>query len=235
MASTGSEATPNEEAQCSKCNKKQSELTIPLKRCAKCQTCLYCSRDCQKADWKTHKKSCGTTTSQNGGSGGSSSSSTNPFTAIQENRFFDNKPEDEAFAHIIDSYRLRVEDEYTFMGKHRGIYNQEHPRADFNAYLNKAEAAGVLPKWWNAQKREACVAYGFNKANWSDLNCAVEKSDVIEHYKNPMMPMLLRMVTEMVEGSNVTGQPAGAGLRAMSFMHEQSGVSSLLDMSGGFR
>jgi hypothetical protein len=50
-----------------------------------------------------------------------------------------------------------------------------------------------------------------------------------------MMPMLLRMVTEMVEGSNVTGQPAGAGLRAMSFMHEQSGVSSLLDMSGSFR
>lgn len=204
-----------------------------MKRCAKCQTSLYCSRDCQKADWKTHKKSCGTKTS---GSGSTSSSSPNPFAVIQEKRFFDNKPEDEAFAHIIDSYRLRVEDEYKFMSEQRGIYNQEHPKADFNAYLNKAEATGVLPEWWNAQKRAACVAYGFNQANWSDLNCAVEKSDVIEHYKNPMMPMLLRMVAEMVEGSNVMGQPAGSGLRSMSAIHGQGGMSStLLDLSGNFR
>lgn len=127
----------------------------------------------------------------------------NPFAAFSEKRFFDNLPEDEAFAQIIDSYRLRVEDEYAYGGNTRGIYNEEHPRADFNAYLNRAEAAGVLPKWWNAEKRRACVAYGFKKANWSDLNCVVEKSDVIGHYKNPMMPMQLRMVAEMVEGSNV--------------------------------
>ena len=121
------------------------------------------------------------------------------------------------------------------MCNQRGLYNREHPRADFNAYLNKAEATGVLPEWWNAEKRKACVAYGFNKAHWSDLNCAVEKSDIIEHYKNPMMPMQLRMVAEMVEGSNVMGQPAGSGLRSMSAMHGQGGVSSLLDMSANFR
>ena len=122
------------------------------------------------------------------------------------------------------------------MGKHRGIYNQEQPRADFNAYLNKAEATDVLPEWWNAEKRKACVAYGFNKANWSDLNCTVEKRDITEHYKNPMMPMQLRMVAEMVEGSNVMGQPAGSGLRSMSAMYGQSGVTrGVVDMSGAFR
>ena len=30
----------------------------PLQRCAQCATALYCSRDCQKAHWKKHKKNC---------------------------------------------------------------------------------------------------------------------------------------------------------------------------------
>ena len=209
------------ENQCASCGKKESELSIPLKRCAKCQTGRYCSRECQKADWKNHKKNCGSRSSQNDGAANSrsTSSSGNPFATTQAKRFFDNKPEERAFASIIDSYRLRVEDEYAYMGNNRGIYGGEDPVADFNEYLDKAEATQVLPSWWNTQKREACVRYGLNKANWSDLNCAVEKSDIIDHYKNAMMPMQLRMVAEMVEDSNVTGQPAGAGLRSMAALH----------------
>ncbi|KAL6897715.1 hypothetical protein GGI43DRAFT_409723 [Trichoderma evansii] len=30
-----------------------------LKRCAKCSSTRCCSRECQKADWKAHKKICG--------------------------------------------------------------------------------------------------------------------------------------------------------------------------------
>ena len=43
---------------CHTCGKAQTELPNPLKRCAKCLTGKYCSRDCQKADFKKHKKSC---------------------------------------------------------------------------------------------------------------------------------------------------------------------------------
>ena len=46
------------EKQCENCKKKQSELSNPLKACAKCHTQAYCSRDCQKDDWKNHKKVC---------------------------------------------------------------------------------------------------------------------------------------------------------------------------------
>ena len=38
---------------CAKCDK-----TEGLKQCARCKAVSYCSTDCQKADWKDHKKIC---------------------------------------------------------------------------------------------------------------------------------------------------------------------------------
>ncbi|XP_014789303.1 rho GTPase-activating protein gacZ, partial [Octopus bimaculoides] len=31
---------------------------VPLKKCSKCKTTYYCSNDCQKYDWPTHKSNC---------------------------------------------------------------------------------------------------------------------------------------------------------------------------------
>ena len=45
------------EAACGKCGKKDS-FTQSLKKCDACKIVLYCSRDCQKADWKEHKVEC---------------------------------------------------------------------------------------------------------------------------------------------------------------------------------
>ena len=30
----------------------------PLRKCSRCHTVLYCSKECQKEDWKTHKPAC---------------------------------------------------------------------------------------------------------------------------------------------------------------------------------
>ncbi|EED16617.1 MYND domain protein, putative [Talaromyces stipitatus ATCC 10500] len=43
---------------CAGCKKSSTSLSQPLKCCARCKETLYCSRECQTADWKTHKKSC---------------------------------------------------------------------------------------------------------------------------------------------------------------------------------
>ncbi|KAJ7496284.1 hypothetical protein B0H11DRAFT_2000425 [Mycena galericulata] len=43
---------------CSICNKTTDDRNT-LRRCARCKRVWYCSKECQKADWKTHKKYCG--------------------------------------------------------------------------------------------------------------------------------------------------------------------------------
>ncbi|KAF2450155.1 hypothetical protein P171DRAFT_426616 [Karstenula rhodostoma CBS 690.94] len=49
----------NEQRSCSVCKKSASEVPGGLKNCAACHERPYCSKDCQKTDWKQHKRSCG--------------------------------------------------------------------------------------------------------------------------------------------------------------------------------
>ena len=49
---------PNIAPACGSCYTK-GETGNPLKACAKCMVRYYCSKECQKIDWKEHKHSCG--------------------------------------------------------------------------------------------------------------------------------------------------------------------------------
>lgn len=66
---------------------------------------------------------------------------------------------------------------------------------------------GLLPGWWDKKTRAACEATGADdsKESWADLSCAVEKSDIIEHYKDPTIPMKLRLLAEKVYRKRVQG------------------------------
>ncbi|CAG8976421.1 hypothetical protein HYALB_00008546 [Hymenoscyphus albidus] len=53
--------TNTDSAVCSLCNTGEDKLTEKLKICSKCKTTRYCSAECQRADWKAHKLTCGKT------------------------------------------------------------------------------------------------------------------------------------------------------------------------------
>ncbi|KAK3331696.1 putative MYND domain protein [Cercophora scortea] len=127
---------------CAACKKSPPEVT--LKHCAKCFITDYCSRDCQKADWKAHKKICGkpgqedttggpsfanfSTGTRSGTSSarpaasvlsppkGLDSPIAKPFTRLDNGTWLHDRPEKDVYRLLIDAYRMRVEDMYKFDG-----------------------------------------------------------------------------------------------------------------------
>ncbi|KAI1801910.1 hypothetical protein F4811DRAFT_555408 [Daldinia bambusicola] len=46
------------ELSCFYCGKIQADIGKALRTCGRCKRIPYCNRECQKADWKTHKSDC---------------------------------------------------------------------------------------------------------------------------------------------------------------------------------
>lgn len=216
------------DSSCHTCNKGAPEVT--LKRCAKCSMTPYCSRDCQKADWKSHKKVCGKPSgSEEPPSGGSSSASSTlsppkgvdrgvskPFTRLDNGTWLHDRSETDVYRLLIDAYRLRVEDTYTIEGEieYDSVYGgAADGRRGLGRFLDLAATRrGLLPSWWNPEKRAACQRLGMDASQWCDLRCAVEKSDIVDHYGDPRFPMQLRMFAEAVIGRGPGGM-AGTAMR----------------------
>ncbi|KAL7956132.1 hypothetical protein V8C34DRAFT_306854 [Trichoderma compactum] len=215
------------DATCNVCRKGPPEVS--LKRCAKCSTTPYCSRECQKADWKVHKKICGENHA-NASSNASNSTSTRlsppkgldqpiskPFTRLDNGTWLHDRPEKDVYRLLVDAYRLRVEDAYTMEGElMEGSVYAGNPDGlgGFMVFLMEAEdIPGLLPPWWSEEKADACEQWGMDD-EWSDLRCAVEKSDIVEHYGDAQFPMQLRMLAEAVYGW-VPGGSDGTEMRKM--------------------
>ncbi|CAD6577525.1 MAG: hypothetical protein ASARMPREDX12_008386 [Alectoria sarmentosa] len=199
---------------CAKCHKTQAEVSLPLKRCAKCQNQWYCSRDCQKADWKSHKAFCASSQQTNAQNKPQATTNFDAmpkvagdfFKGICPDNYLHRFSEKDAFCQLIDCYRMRVEDDYTFAGDTRGLYNEDDPLPDFQEFLDMAEMKnGILPSWWSDGKRRECEERAVDARQWSDLNCAVEKRDIIKHYGDGSMPMKLRLLAEKIYGKKIEG------------------------------
>jgi splicing suppressor protein 51 len=188
---------------CTACHKLETDLGQPLKHCAKCPSTLYCSAECQKSDWKVHKAVCAHKPKpkpkpvHNPGF-----HFANALTGLNNGNSLHVLSEKDAFLRLIDCFRLRCEDEYAFAGNTMGIYNEEDPRREFRRFLDLAEKReGLLPPWWNKEKRKECVRLAtVPNSSWGNINHAVEKSDIQEHYGDNMMPMQLRVLGEKIYG-----------------------------------
>ena len=154
----------NAERACRHCKKREPDGATPeqkFQRCSRCRDAYYCSRECQTADWKRyHKFQCA-------------------IEALATNIYLETVPmQEKAMDQLIDAYRLRVEDDYMYRGEAHGLYD-ENPLPDFRSFLDLAESrTGVLPRWWNEDKRMICEARALDKKNWCYIGYAVEKSDI---------------------------------------------------------
>jgi mitochondrial splicing suppressor protein 51 len=204
---SGAESFDEPEPVCSACYRPQIDFTSELKRCAQCLTARYCSRECQKKDWKTHKLTC----APPGGKPAPPKPKTqrhnpgfhamNSALGLTNDDYLHELPEEEALRQLIDCFRMRVEDEYVFGEQNIGIYGGENPLPEFRRFLRLAESrAGLLPPWWNKDKEKECERIALARDGWNNINCAVEKSDIQEHYKDPTMPMKLRILGEKIYG-----------------------------------
>lgn len=160
-----------------------------------------------------------------------------PFHRLDAQTWLHDRPEQDVFTLLIDTYRFRMEDNYNLEGDGDvdSIYGGARDgREGFRRFLRLAEGKrGLLPSWWSQEKAAECEALGMNDG-WSSLASAIEKSDVIEHYGNPNMPMQLRMFGEQVYGRGPGGQ-SGAAMRQIQMMAENGEIhTGQLDMSSMF-
>lgn len=119
---------------------------------------------------------------------------TQPFHRLNDRKWLHERPETDVYALLIDSYRLRMEDNWNFgsplpnsiqAGANDGV-------PEFREYLGKVEAKpGLLPTWWTAEKKEACVAFN-DSEDYFDLFDTITKQNVQQRYGDNNMPMQMR-------------------------------------------
>jgi len=110
------------------------------------------------------------------------------------------------------------EDDYNLEGGADidSIYGGAHDgRQGFRRFPDLARSqCTVLPSRWPEEKSAGCEAVGIDKDGWSSLASTAKKSDVVEHYGHPHVPMQLRMLGELVSRRGPGGQSAATMLKA---------------------
>ncbi|KAF9178119.1 hypothetical protein BGZ51_008097 [Haplosporangium sp. Z 767] len=238
---------------CSHCGKTRSESESPFKRCAKCRSIVYCTRECQKNDWKVHKKVCASLAATSStvpadpapsssappsGAAEAAKSSMvaieKPFHHLNDKTWLHGRPEIDVFRLLIDCYRFRLEDDYSleFYQHPDSIYvGCKDSRVDFQRFLRLAESRpGVLPSWWSPEKAAECLKVGLTDKDHNLQHC-IEKHDVIAYYGDNMMPMQLRMLGEQIYLRGPGGQSGAAMIKMQMQVENGKAFSSTIDTS----
>lgn len=220
---------------CANCKKTAADANLDtLKACAKCKTTQYCDRDCQKVDWKSHKKICANASRAFVEANAEYSNNysaprlknldthiSNPFTKLDQAKYLHDRSEKDVNQLLIDSFRMRQADDLNFENKKhpRGIHSGAASSIEpFKEYLAKAAHRSLLPPWWNDDKQKVCETAGES----GPLRRAVSKDEMVQHYGDSKMPMQLRMLAEAVYGVGTMGQD-GTFMRKQMMMMEQGG------------
>jgi splicing suppressor protein 51 len=218
--------TQNQDTEFCKACKKSADTSTKLSRCAGCYSARYCSRDCQKQDWKLHKKVCKPCFKDK------------PFHGLDNGTWLFDRPPRDVYTLLIDTYRMRMEDEYSIEQDNNSdsLYSGGGTKAAIRGlgkFLIRAENKhhSLLPEWWTEQSRKECEALAKDTSQWADISCCVEKSDIIEHYKDPLMPMQLRMFAEQIYDRPLMGQSGDLMRKRMMMGEAGTTVASHIDLA----
>ncbi|KAF3392447.1 hypothetical protein F1880_008655 [Penicillium rolfsii] len=210
-----------------KCNTCQLPATVvALNPCGRCNSVFYCSDNCELADSGQHQMVCfnsiqASTASnafqinQTQPSAPTQTASppvrpalaariTNPFKRLSLNQWLHDRPEIDVYTLLIDTYRLRVCDDILLRLEINPdfMYGQDGDGGEggFRRFLQRVEShpGGLLPSWWSPIQAEACVQFGLSDDGWSDLDRTVKKADIVDHYKDWMLPMQLRVFGQSI-------------------------------------
>lgn len=198
----------------------------PLNPCGRCNNVFYCSRLCQAADWVNHRNVCFNRAQPSAASNANPAPQTqpsapaqtappparpaltarvnNPFKRLSLHRWLHGRPEIDVYTLLIDTYRLRVYDDLfnKLEINEDSFYSQGDDGGEwgFRNFLQRVgrHRAGLLPGWWSPIKTEECVQLGLSGDEWSSLGRTVNKDDIVDHYKDWMIPMQLRIFGESI-------------------------------------
>jgi len=157
-----------------------------------------------------------------------------PFHRLNDRTWIHDRSEEDTYKLLIDTYRLRMDDDFKFEGKHNpgSLYaNASDGVEGFRSFLGLAESRdGLLPPWWSSEKAVACVEVG-NTSGWNSLSRKADKAKMIDHYGDSNMPMQMRLFGEQVYGTAPGGQP-GAPIIALQMRAEAGTMySDTIDVS----
>ncbi|KAJ3207219.1 hypothetical protein HDU67_007605 [Dinochytrium kinnereticum] len=129
-------------------------------KCGGCGIAYYCSKEHQKENWKAHKPIC------------KRSSPVAPPIGSESEWARGLSPDKQA-EWLVDCYRMRLDDEYTWGGRLRGIYNPGHSSddlfCDLLIFAKLCVRKRVLPNDWNwsrfLRKASQLIKYAFEKSD----------------------------------------------------------------------
>ncbi|KPI36694.1 uncharacterized protein AB675_9993 [Cyphellophora attinorum] len=165
-----------------------------------------------------------------------------PFTALTQRRWLYDRCEEDVFKLLIDTHRFRLNDNYTFLGEAPyyvlGDPSPNRGATEFRTFLKQAfyhpDNKGLLPSWFTKAKINECMAFA-RRTPSHHYNTMPEKSDILDYYGDPRMPMQLRMFAEQVLHRSPYGESGDAMMAFQAKLEREyspgSGkVASMLNM-----
>ncbi|KAL2826090.1 hypothetical protein BDW59DRAFT_161214 [Aspergillus cavernicola] len=135
----------------------------------------------------------------------------NPFHGLSDGTWLHDRPNEEVYKLLIDTYRLRMNDRYRLEGSadsdciHGGAPNSH---VGFRRFLDKVEEkGGLLPSWWSGEKVAECQRTGVTMG-WSSLAVTIGEGEIVAHYRDSNMPMQMRTFGEQIYGRALGGESA---------------------------